>query len=615
MKGGRATVGPPPLGATRRRALLLVLLIDTLIALGIATRYVALRLHDHANLGPPLYVAPAALSRWIAPGAAWIALVAVILLCIRRWRRLAPLVGLAALLLVFSGGRIYAPERLLVWSWAYRNVAALTPFLRDGWLAFAAALVALTVASLAAAARRDDVRLSESHGSAAWGDGRELRVAKGLPLGRDAEGRLLRYAGDGHLLAVAPTRAGKGVGLVIPALLTCPDSMFVTDPKGENYRLTAARREAMGHRVIALDPYAVVSDNGAQMNALDLISAQNPEAGEDAWYLADLLVDPEDRGADAAFWNESARALIAGLILHVATAEKHAQHRDLPGVRALLCRPKTEFAGVLTDMANDRSQHGLIKRTAAQLSQLDERTLAGVLATAYAHTHFLDSPLLATAMADSTISFGDTGQPMTIYLIVPRRRTKTARRYCRLVVGTFLREVTTHFDRSHPGWLALLDEVQNLGRLDPIEEEFTIAAGAGVRFWLIAQDIAGLQRTYPKSWETFISNADITMLFGINDYRTAELVSKLTGDATVRVSSENRSAGVSHGRGGSSQESASASVSEHGRRLLFPDEARRLARDEVVVFPRGAAPIRARRLDYRTDRDLASLIQPPSRAL
>lgn len=605
----RADAQAPALGVARARVMLVVLAIDSIIAISVAARYVAGRLHDHANLGAPLYVASPSLLWRLVPTAVLIAGVGVSFLTSHMTRRVAPLILLVALLVVFFHGRVYAPQRLLVWSWAYRHVADLSPILSDGWVVFGAALLLLTALSLYAVPRRKGSRVTDSHGSASWGDGHELRTAKGLLLGRDASGRLLRYAGDAHLLTVAPTRAGKGIGLVIPALLTCPDSMLVTDPKGENYRLTAERRRAMGHTVIALDPYGVVTNEGAQLNALDLIAASNAEAGEDAWYLADLLVDPEEQGADSAFWNESARALIAGLILHVATAQKHAQDRHLPGVRSVLCRSKAEFADVLADMSKDTSKHGLIRRTAAQLGQLDERTLAGVLATAYAHTHFLDSPLLSTAMKETTVRFASDDGPMTVYLIVPRRRTKIARRYCRLVVGTFLREVATNFDRSGPRWLALLDEVQNLGRLDPIEDEFTIAAGAGVRFWLIAQDIAGLRKAYPKSWESFVSNADITMLFGINDFRTADLVSKLTGDTTVRVSSENRSAGVSHGRSGGSQESASASMSEHGRRLLFPDEARRLRRDEVIIFPRGAAPVRARRLDYRTDPDLARLLR------
>jgi type IV secretion system protein VirD4 len=435
----------------------------------------------------------------------------------------------------------------------------------------------------------------------------ELRGSSGLMLGRDQGGHALRYSGDGHMLTVAPTRAGKGIGLVIPALLTYPGAMVVSDPKGENYRVSAARRRAMGHHVIAFDPYHVVTRKGSQFNALDLVTGDNAEAGEDAWYLADLLVDPEERGSGSAFWHESARAVLAGLTLYVATSPGESQTRTLPRVRELLTLPPPEFSTLLSEMWKDQGANRLVGRTAAQLRQLDERTRAGVLATCYAHTHFLDSPLLAAALRRSSVRLDEiAGKPVTVYIVIPNRRAKSARRYARLLVGSILRYATRRFAATGPtgGVLFLLDEFQNLGQLDPIEHEFTVAAGAGVRFWLIAQDIAGLQRVYPKSWETFVSNADVTTFFGINDVRTAELVSKLVGDSTVRTASENRSTGVSYGRTGGSQEGASASVSEHARRLLLPDEARRLGREEVLIFPRGAAPVRARRIDYRTDVEL-----------
>jgi type IV secretion system protein VirD4 len=595
----------PDIGTGRGRRLVLALLVDVVVGLACGARYAAARLRDHPNLGRALYVMPTPRARAIAVVAVLLALGAAVLMAVPRARRLAPLAIVGAPVLLYLAGRAYAPDRLFVWTWAYRHVPALMPVLRDGWVFGGGVFALLGVATAAAWHRPTSVASTDSHGSARWGSGDELRGRTGLMLARDRGGRLLRYSGDAHLLTIAPTRAGKGVGLVIPALLTCPDSVFVTDPKGENYRITSGRRAAMGQTVVALDPYHVVTSRSASLNPLDLLTDGNAEAGDDAWYLADLLVDPEDRDTSSAFWNESARALIAGVIMYVATSPTESQDRSLPRVRELLSLRATDFDALLAGMGRDTNPDSLVRHVAAQTGQLDERTRAGVLATAYSHTHFLDRPRLKASMRDTTVRFGER---TTVYLVIPRRRTKAARRYSRLVVGTFLREVTKTFDRSGALWLALLDEVQNLGRLDPIEDEFTVAAGAGVRMWLIAQDIAGLRRAYPQSWESFISNADVTMLFGINDLRTAELVSKLTGDATIRVASENRSAGVSHGRNGGSQEGASASVSEHGRPLLFPDEARRLGRGEIIIFPRGAAPVRAARLDYRTDPYLAPLV-------
>ena len=63
----------------------------------------------------------------------------------------------------------------------------------------------------------------------------------------------LRHDGPEHVLCFAPTRSGKGVGLVVPTLLTWPDSAIVHDIKGENWTLTAGWRARFG-RVLLFDP-------------------------------------------------------------------------------------------------------------------------------------------------------------------------------------------------------------------------------------------------------------------------------------------------------------------------------------------------------------------------
>jgi type IV secretion system protein VirD4 len=155
--------------------------------------------------------------------------------------------------------------------------------------------------------------------------------------------------------------------------------------------------------------------------------------------------------------------------------------------------------------------------------------------------------------------------------------------------------------------LFLLDEFANLGRMRPVERDISLAAGYGASFWLLLQDLAQLKGTYPDRWQTFLANADVFQTFGINDWETAEYISKLTGDATIHVESENVSTGVTRGRSSSRQQSAAQTTSEKGRRLLTPDEVRRLPRNSQLLFVRGAAPVLARRLDYLTDTEYSCL--------
>jgi type IV secretion system protein VirD4 len=221
----------------------------------------------------------------------------------------------------------------------------------------------------------------------------------GLELGRLGR-RVLRYDGEGHVITIAPTRTGKGVSAVIPNLLHYPGSVVVTDPKGENHAVTARRRGQLGSRVHALDPFGVVGGTAA-FNPFDLVEADSPEANDDAWMLADMLVVPDGRLHDETFWNEEARALLAGLVLHV-TASAPPELRNLAHVRSLLTLPPEQFDVLLQKMLESEAVSGLVSRSAARLLQKADRERSGVISSAQSRTHFLDSPRIARVPSAST---------------------------------------------------------------------------------------------------------------------------------------------------------------------------------------------------------------------
>ena len=175
-------------------------------------------------------------------------------------------------------------------------------------------------------------------GSARWMHRRAVRrmtTGSGLLVGRENRrgGRLLRYAGPAHLITIAPTRSGKGVGTIIPNLLTAERSVLAIDPKGENAIVTARARSRFGP-VHVLDPFAVTGLPLACCNPLDRIDAFATDAAEDAALLADALVtDPPHQVAEA-HWNEEAKALLTGLILFVAAEESVRTPQPRHGARA-----------------------------------------------------------------------------------------------------------------------------------------------------------------------------------------------------------------------------------------------------------------------------------------
>jgi len=239
-------------------------------------------------------------------------------------------------------------------------------------------------------------RVGDTHGSARLASKREVAALTsigdaGLLIGRDPKtGKLLGYDGPAHLLTLAPTRAGKGVGTVIPNLLLGYRSMLVIDPKGENVRVAGQMRADYGPTHV-LDPFGVSGMGNASYNPLERMTPDSLDLGEDASTLAAALVMDPPGQAGEAHWNEEARALIAGLILFCVVHED-AERKTLGTVREYLTLPPERFQELLGLMQESPGANGLVARAANRFLGKADREAAGVLSGAQRHTHFLDSP-------------------------------------------------------------------------------------------------------------------------------------------------------------------------------------------------------------------------------
>ncbi len=266
-------------------------------------------------------------------------------------------------------------------------------------------------------------------GSARFASGPEIdaltrRAPESLAIGwtvsdDGAERPLLYYSGPGHLLTVAPTRSGKGVGAIIPNLLIADRSVFVIDPKGENARITARRRRAFGP-VHVLDPFEITGAPCARFNPLGGLHAESLDLAEDAATLADALVIDSPDARDG-HWNDEAKALIAGVIMYVAAMEK-PEARHLDRVRQYLTLPADAFREFLQEMAGLSAARGLIARTGGRFLGKTGPEFAGVVSTAQRHTQFLDSPRIADALSRSDFAFADLASGVaSIFTITARR--------------------------------------------------------------------------------------------------------------------------------------------------------------------------------------------------
>ena len=613
-------------GASRRSPLALIALVVVPVAVGgfYAAAALAWRAGFHPALGPPAWAVEGGALVAVRVGLA-VAVLAVIGLAVSGRRAGAAALALGALVAAPVGlGPVYGPDAGARWTvQAARASGADSPDVQAAVLAASlGGLVALGL--VAALTSPGPLRASGSHGTAEWDDGGSLRSEGGLVLGRQKRGGgtkpgpLLRYDGPGHVLTVAPTRAGKGVGAVVPNLLDHPGPVLVTDPKGENLAITARwRAETLGHRVVALDPFGLApaglleetrgpgSVQTGGLNPLDLIGTSgpggSPDAPDDAALIAEMLVVDGDDGGNR-FWTDEAKALLSGLILYVARTET-GDRRSLLTVREHLTAAPDDFEALLGSMAG--SGDPVVRRTANRLSQKADRERSGVVSSAQSHTHFLDSPRMASVLARSTFDPADLrGGRLSVYLLLPPDRLDAFSRWLRLSVATALAAVARlgplagGAPPASGRALFLLDEFAQLGPMPPVRRAVSLMAGYGVQVWPFLQDLGQLRRLYPKDWETFVANADAVQAFGTTDQFTAEYLSKMAGTATVF----DRSTGSGRSRGKRTSRSSNVGSRETGRPLATPDELRRLDAGDQLLLVRGQQPVLARRVAFYADR-------------
>jgi len=448
-----------------------------------------------------------------------------------------------------------------------------------------------------------DAAIPAVFGSARWATTKELQTLSatdnGLLIGRDpVTNKLLRYDGPAHLLTMAPTRTGKGVGTIIPNLLTAERSVICIDPKGENTKVTGRARAQFGP-VQILDPFGVTGRRSAAFNPLDTLDPDGLDVAEDASMLADALVFDEPGMAGEAHWNEEAKALIAGLILAITVAES-PERRHLGTLREYLTFPPERFATLLAVMQEMEEASGLIARAANRHLGKSDREAAGVLSAAQRHTHFLDSPRMMVALGRSDFRFADLKRDnATVFLVLPPDRLSTYSRWLRLLVTQSLTDMAR--DPASPARpvLYLLDEFAALGHLAPVERAMGLMAGYGVQLWPILQDIHQLRATYGKRAGTFLSNAAVLQVFGVNDIETAELIARSIGKTDAQYITRSWSEGKT-------------STSEHisARDLINADEIMRLPDDGMIVLRQGQRPAWTRKLRYYADVEFEGTFDP-----
>ena len=505
----------------------------------------------------------------------------------------------------------YLPPAFFWWWYAY-DAYAPGIFIEGAYIASSGGIIAAAVAIGMSVWRAREAKNAETYGSARWAQPKEIEAAglsgpDGVVLGR-YQRRYLRHDGPEHVLCFAPTRSGKGVGLVIPSLLTWPGSAIVHDIKGENWQLTAGFRARHG-RVLLFDPTNAKS------------SAYNPllevRRGEwevrDVQNIADILVDPEGSLEKRNHWEKTSHALLVGAILHVLYAEAD---KTLAGVASFLSDPKRPIESTLSAMMRtphlgEAGVHPVVASAARELLNKSSNERSGVLSTAMSFLGLYRDPVVAEVTRRCDWRIGDIvagDLPTTLYLVVPPSDINRTKPLIRLILNQIGRRLTEDLQAKagRRRLLLMLDEFPALGRLDFFESALAFMAGYGIKSFLIAQSLNQIEKAYGPN-NSILDNCHVRVSFATNDERTAKRVSDALGMATEMKAMKNYAGSrlspwLGH---------LMVSRSETARPLLTPGEVMQLPPTDEIVMVSGVHPIRAKKARYYEDARLQERILPP----
>lgn len=404
-------------------------------------------------------------------------------------------------------------------------------------------------------------------------DGHILKSFIAFPIG---------YKGENHLITIGKPGSGKGTTVIIPVLLRYPGSCFVIDPKGNIPAITARQRRNLGNRVICLNPYGLHRErlgDSARFNPLHTLNPKSVNFVGDVGSLASALIYPT--GNDP-HWSDSARELVACLIMHVCT--KPGETRTLPRVRQLLCLPdlqegedddergkrtgtkkeKSPFLALIAEMSV--SGFPPLANKAAQFTE-STREIKSIISQARTQTAFLDDPVIAECLSGSDFDFAEMKQArMTVYLVLPAKYMQFQARWFRLLVTSAIDALTGEPQPGDKRVLFVLDEFAQLGRLEAIEKALALVRGYGIQLWPFVQDLPQLKGVYPDRWESFLATAGIAQFFTPNDDMTAKYISERCGKRLVTRTSRSYSSqsGSQSGRQNGNSDNRSSSGSSSG---------------------------------------------------
>ena len=493
--------------------------------------------------------------------------------------------------------------------WFYRH----NPFVM-GWLAKGVGGVAAAgglIAAMIYINRKDAL-----HGAARWAKRGEAKAAglmdsEGLLLGKSGNG-FVQFGGTEHVLLEAPTRAGKGVGVVIPNLLTWADSVVVLDVKQENWEKSAGWRKSLGHQVLLFDPLDP-QGRTCRFNPFSHINRSDPvEVIDELQKIAAMLWPPPANGE--SFWMDSARTAFIGVAAYIAATPV------LPFTMGEVYRnfsagdAKERFPKIIKERQAQRNP-----LSEACVSALNDwisssaNTFTGIRQSVSAKINLWINPYVDAATSESDFDLREfRSRPISLYLgVSPDNIERVSDIYNLLfqqLIDLNVRELPDKKAGKHPiKLLLLLDEFARLGRASVIAAGFSYVAGYGIRLLPVIQARAQLRDVYgPDVTSEIVQNCGVELVFTPKHIDVAKEISERLGNYTFQAKSRSRRIWDAW--------EGSVSTSDQRRPLMLPQELLLLSQEEVIVLRAGIPPLKGRKIRYYKDKWMvkaSSMVAPP----
>lgn len=520
------------------------------------------------------------------------------------WAALAiPVLWLALL----GGGCCGEGVRLTEWLAAFSAALqtpfaiSITPYTKKFVLA-ALALYGFAIAWYYA--EKGNRRPGEEHGSAYWGNAREvcahfrtrrqdryLLISKHIRISMNVRKLPPQHQVNANILVIGGSGAGKTRFFIKPNLMQADCSYIVCDPKGETYRAVGGLLKKMGYEVMIF-------------NLIDMAHSDcyNPFAylhtDVDAFRLINTLIQnttPQKSQTSDPFWDKAETAFLSALILYLFH-EAPESERNFGTLMYMVINAEAREEDesyrspvdlLFDDLERVDEDHIAVKNWKV-FKQAGPKTAKSILVSASTRLAAFNTEEMAHLTSRDDLALGTLGdRKRVIFAVIPDEDT-TFNYLVGLLYSQAFRELYHAADNKYGGRLpvpvrVLMDEFANVALPEDFERVLATCRSREISINIVIQNMAQLKKLFKDSWENVTGNCDTLLYLGGNEASTHEYISKMLGKATI----DTRTRGVTKGRSGSS----STNYQNAGRELLMPDEVRMLDNRKALIFIRGERPV------------------------